>query len=514
MIERGPVALEAIGLIAVHDSQAGAVAALRGLDLSVRRGEIAAVVGPSGSGKTTFLRLVAGLDRPTAGHLAVDGRSIGRMSDAELRDHRRHTVGLVEQHYRHALSPYLPVRRVVELPLALRGIGGRARRLRVDSLLDAVGLADRANALPAELSGGEQQRVAVAAALSARPPLLLADEPTGELDAASGDALLALIREVVRSEGATAVIVTHDPAVESIADRVIVLQDGRAVAERVGPPVAATPGDGAPGHALRRLVDSAGWRAPVVTWRSDRQPRRAARATAPRGDGRPAAILEDVRRTYGGGRVAIRALRGVNATFGSRGVHAVTGPSGSGKSTLLRLIAGLDRPDGGRLTVLGHDLESLDGDGRAALRARSLAVVEQAGGLVPFLDARENVALAGAIRRAARGRANRPNTEALAGEAARVDRLLDRLGLAATAARRPAELSAGERTRVALARALGGEPAILLFDEPTATLDRPNATRMAGLLEELGRERCVIVATHDPALVAVAQTRLDLARPD
>jgi len=499
--------LEASGVIAVHTGASGAVAALRGLDVTIRQGEICAVIGPSGAGKTTFLRLAAGLERPTAGRLAAAGHELGALSDAERSRYRHDLVGIVEQHYRHALSPYLPVRLAVELPLAVRGMSPAARRARATQLLEAVGLGDRGDAVPGELSGGEQQRVATAAAIAPRPILLLADEPTGELDAVAGAALLALLRELVKSEGATAVIVTHDPAVEAIADRVILLQDGRAVAERVGPP--ASP--------LRPLVDSAGWRAPELTWASAPAPSspRPARESASMEDAASAAqavVLDRVTRTYRHGRVGIRALREISGSFPSRGVHAVIGPSGSGKSTLLRLMAGLDRPDDGRVIVLGNDLGQRSDDELALLRARSVAVVEQARGLVPFLDAQENVSLAARVRNEARTAAGATNDATNDAAAEDIDALLERLGLADRATARTADLSAGERARLAVARALVGSPAILLIDEPTATLDRTNARAVASLLEALGADRSIIVATHDPAIIDVAGTHLELTR--
>jgi ABC-type lipoprotein export system ATPase subunit len=499
--------IDAQGLIAVHAAGGGAVAALRGLDLRVAAGEVVAVVGPSGSGKTTLLRLLAGRDRPTAGSLVIHGVAMERAGAAALLHHRRSIVATVDQHYRRALSPYLPVVEIVALPLALRGVSASARAARAGELLRAVGLGHRAGARLGELSGGEQQRIAVAAALAIRPPILLADEPTGELDAASTAELLRLLRTVILAEGATAVVVTHDPAVEAIADRVVVLEDGRAVAVRDGPA-------GAP---ERPLVDVAGWRAPEVTWRHrpvaelDQAPRNEALsptrdvpAATPDGSAVPSVRLRGVARRYGPPGHALIALDGIDADVPEKGVHAVTGPSGSGKSTLLRIVAGLDRPDAGLVEVLGTNLATLGRDDLAAFRAARIGMAEQARGLVPFLNVRENLALAASLHA-------RPGPDA-APQAEDLDALLDRLGLAAHAARRPAELSAGERTRVAIGRALVAGPGLVLLDEPTATLDRVTAARIGALLAAIGRDRAIFVATHDPALIAVADDRLDLER--
>ena len=196
-------AVEAVALIRIHPSNGGAVAALRGLDLRVETGEIAAILGPSGSGKSTLLRLIAGLDRPTAGRLTALGRELGLATDRELARYRRDGVGMVEQHYRRALSPYLRAADAIALPLALRGASPAAQRRRADELLERVGLAGRGAAFRTELSGGEQQRLAFAVAMAARPALLLADEPTGELDAATAATVLEMARDLVRAEGAT-----------------------------------------------------------------------------------------------------------------------------------------------------------------------------------------------------------------------------------------------------------------------------------------------------------------------
>ena len=469
------------GLIAVYPDPTGPVAALRGLDVGVDAGELAAVVGPSGSGKTTLLRLLGGLERPTAGSLEVFGLSLGSASNGALRRYRRDTVATVEQHYRATLSPYQPVGRSVAMPLAVRGVPARERRRRVEELLERVGLGGRAGSLPSELSGGEQQRVAVAAALVTRPRLLLADEPTGELDARTAGELLALLRELVRETGATAVVVTHDEAVERVADRTVHLRDGRAIAQRRG-------------TNLTSLADALGWQAP---------PLRAGSATEPGGqaaDPRPsggaseptgsAVRLDGVSRIYGGSSTAVRAIENVSFALGQGGFHVVSGPSGAGKSTILRLVAGLDDPTAGSIETLGTPLATLDREGRARFRAGRLGIVDQGRGLTPFLTARENVALVLAIH----GRD--PTT---ASERALV--ALDAVGMRELADRRPGSLSAGERTRVSIARALASEPELILLDEPTATLDRANADRMGELLAGLAGPRTIVAATHDRALI-------------
>jgi putative ABC transport system ATP-binding protein len=211
------------------------VRALAGVDLTVEAGEFVSMVGPSGSGKSTLLHLIGGLDRPSAGEIWVQGRALARMSDDEITVFRRRHVGFVFQSFN--LLPALSAAENIALPLLLDGKRMRDVRPRVERLLDLVGLARRAEHRPDELSGGETQRVAIARALVTEPLLLLADEPTGNLDRATGDTILDLIRHANRSQGQTVVLVTHDPHAAAYGDRTVTVRDGRISAE-VRPDVA------------------------------------------------------------------------------------------------------------------------------------------------------------------------------------------------------------------------------------------------------------------------------------
>jgi putative ABC transport system ATP-binding protein len=193
------------------------------VDLTIERGEIVAVLGPSGSGKSTLLALMAGLDRPTSGDVLVEGTAIQDLSEDRLALLRREKIGFVFQSFQ--LLSNLTARENVLLPLEL--LSRKDMGTRADELLAAVGLAERGHHYPSQLSGGEQQRVAVARAFATRPPILLADEPTGNLDSATGARVLDLLLGLRRESGTTLVLVTHDRAVASLADRLIHLQDGR-----------------------------------------------------------------------------------------------------------------------------------------------------------------------------------------------------------------------------------------------------------------------------------------------
>ena len=209
----------AVGPVVVH--------ALRDVDLTVGRGQLVAVRGRSGSGKTTLLSLIGGLDRATSGDVVVDGRSVGAMSPEALVELRRRKIGFIFQAF--GLLSILSAAENVEVPLRLVKAAPAKREERVATLLELVGLGQRGRHRPHELSGGEQQRVAIARALANRPDLLLADEPTGQLDSATGRSIMSLLRAVVRSEGVTAIIATHDPSLIDLADRVIDIHDGRIV---------------------------------------------------------------------------------------------------------------------------------------------------------------------------------------------------------------------------------------------------------------------------------------------
>lgn len=200
------------------------VAALSDVELTVPRGEFTALVGPSGSGKSTLLNLIGGLDCPSAGELCVDGLLLGAATEQQLVRYRRERVGFIFQSFN--LLPTLSAVENVELPMMLAEISRRDRRERAVNLLESVGLAQRILHQPNELSGGEKQRVAIARALANRPLLLLADEPTGNLDSKTGATVLNLLCDLLKTQGLTMVMVTHDPEVAARADRIIHLRDG------------------------------------------------------------------------------------------------------------------------------------------------------------------------------------------------------------------------------------------------------------------------------------------------
>jgi ABC-type lipoprotein export system ATPase subunit len=498
-------AVRADDLFHLYRQAHGDVAALRGLSLEVAAGESVAVLGPSGSGKTTLLSLCAGFARPSSGSLNVLGRSFEASSTGDVARTRRTSIGIVRQHYHLALPRELTVAEIVGFPLRLLG---RSDGSRVAALLRAAGLADKARARPAELSGGEQQRVAVCAALAKRPQLLLADEPTGELDVAATQAVVSLLLELTDEAGAAALIVTHDPTVADACARTIHIRDGRLAAEGTTRPVLIVDEQGwlrLP-RAVReeagvgeRVRAQATWgrvelladepvRTRVVERRLEPQEKRGAEVA-----------LDRITKRYGTRNEPI--VRDLSWTFAPERLHVIAGPSGSGKTTLLNLQAALERPDDGQVWVGGERVDSLDPEEAARLRRRLLGYVSQHSTLVDFLSARENVELALVLRGFDELEARR-----------RTERWLEWVGLEKLAERSADRLSGGEQRRVALARALAPAPRVLLADEPTAHLDRLSGRMVIRLLESAAREggTTIVAASHDPDLVAAADERLVL----
>ena len=205
------------------------VRALDGVDLTIERGELLVIAGPSGSGKTTLLQLLGGLDHPTSGRIRFEGQDLASAGEAELTELRLERVGFVFQQFN--LVPTLAARQNIEAALAPRGLSGTERTTRADELLTSVGLAPRAGHLPSQLSGGEQQRVAIARALANDPDVLLADEPTGNLDSSSGRELIELLARLNAERGLTIVVITHDPTIARGATRTIQMRDGRLLDE-------------------------------------------------------------------------------------------------------------------------------------------------------------------------------------------------------------------------------------------------------------------------------------------
>ncbi|HEY3763956.1 MAG TPA: ABC transporter ATP-binding protein [Gaiellales bacterium] len=512
--------IDARDLFRIHRSSEGEAAALQGLTLHVDPGEVVAVLGPSGAGKSTLMRILAGLERPSAGSARVLGHDMAELRPRHAAALRARSLGIVDQHYHRSLPPELPCREIIGLQLAMLGVARPDRDRRAAELLERVGLTDAAESTPGRLSGGEQQRIAICAAVAHRPALLLADEPAGELDAQNVSVAYHLIAELARDDGATVVLVSHDPAATSVADRTLHIRDGRLSDEssgtgatsivvgrggwlRVPEELLADAGVGRLARAERHehgiLITPAG---PAAA-RAEPEPAAAqARAAAVSAETTIAAVMRGVGMRYGEGRRARVVLDGFDATFDTGRMTALTGRSGSGKSTVLRLLAGMEHPTSGEVVVLGMSVGGLDRAEAAAFRRSHVGVVAQEAGLVDYLSAIENVTLAMSVRGRGEGE-----------EAAETARTwLGRFGLEHRLEHRVARLSAGERQRVAIARAMACAPDLLLVDEPTSRLDQANAAVVGRMLADAAQQHgaTIICATHDPLVTEQADRVLPL----
>ena len=223
--------IECENLVKIYKTKDIEVLALQGLEVRIEKGEMMAIIGNSGSGKSTFLNMIGGLDRPSAGKLLVDGKDLFKMTDAELVDYKRRTVGFVWQNNARNLIPYLTAWQNVQMPMLFER--GSKKKQHALELLEMVGLGHKKNSKLTQLSGGEQQRIAIAIALSNNPKLLLADEPTGSVDAKTGAYILDVLRAINRETDITTVIVTHDPLLAKKVNRVVAIRDGKISSERI-----------------------------------------------------------------------------------------------------------------------------------------------------------------------------------------------------------------------------------------------------------------------------------------
>ncbi len=497
------------------------VIALQGLNLEIPQGEMMALIGPSGVGKSTLLNVIGGLDTPSAGEVWVAGWDLLRMKDQERVKYKRQVVGFVWQQPSRNLLPYLSARENVELPMQHNGVRADVRKKRALELLDTVGLAERADFRPDRLSGGEQQRAALAVALANNPPLLLGDELTGQVDSESAMQVFDALRTVNQAYGTTVIVVTHDPLVASRLDRVVTMRDGRTSTEIRR---RRNQEDGNVHEEEWAILDPMGRlqlpRAYVSTlemrervrlhlepdhisvWpqkgdeqraMDDEQQSPVAHLWSAAGGQRSVVgvsiTAENLTRTFELAGEKIHALRKVDLKIPAGSLSVIKGPSGSGKTTLLNLIAGLDEPTAGAVRVGERLLAEMSPQEKIDLCRQQIGFVFQTFGLLPFLSVEENVQVP--LRLLYTSRQERRVL---------VDEVLEVVGLAERARHRTYELSGGEQQRVAIARALVKRPTLILADEPTGQLDTLTGASIIALLKEIATQTgvTVVVASHDP----------------
>ena len=455
------VAARVVDLVKIYRTETAKVHALQGVSAEFPAGAVTAVVGPSGSGKSSMLRLLAGVDRPTSGVVEVGGRDLAKLRGKELRKIRRGVVGYVFQRPSDNFVSYLTVWEHMQLAERSRTHGSS---LTSDELLERLGIEHRRDHLPHELSGGEQQRAAFAQVLAAGPTLVVADEPTAELDTESGENLLEVVRALTET-GIGFVLATHDHKVATLAHQTLEIDHGLLKEEPTGettrmrrdPEVVAL----ARGHALYRP-----------------QPNVAAPERGP--EGPPVLQVDSITKLYQRGSELVHALEDVTLDLAPGRLLGLMGRSGSGKTTLLNVIAGWEQPDGGRLVW------NLSNGNGSALAWADVAVVPQKLGLIEELTVRKNIEYPARLS----GR-----LEELSG---RIDDLLEEFGLTEMADRVPSETSVGQQQRTALARALVLSPRLLLADEPSGHQDAGWANGVFDALRRAAMDgTCCLVATHN-----------------
>jgi len=494
------------------------VVALQGLDLEVQPGEMMALVGPSGAGKSTLLNVIGGLDTPSAGIVVINGWDLLKMRTRDRTRYKREVVGFAWQQPSRNLLPYLTARENIELPMLVAGMASRQRRQRVDELLQVVELTEQARHRPDQLSGGQQQRVALAVALANNPPLLLGDELTGQIDSQSARQVYEALRKINELYHTTVILVTHDPMVAQLVNRVVAIRDGRtsteirrrhdvesgkmheeewAVLDRAGR--LQLPKSFVEALEMRERVKLRLEETHVTVWPQEKaaefvqfqgiEPELTVPAEVyARPQRGPVVATQKVWRTYDLGVEQVHAVRAANLVIPSGKLVVIKGRSGSGKTTLLNLIAGLDEPTQGSVAVGGKRLSELSMRQRIELRRRHIGFIFQTFGLLPFLSVEENVSVPMRLVRA-------PARE----RKGRVAEVLRLVGLTDRARHRTYELSGGEQQRVAIARALVNRPYLILADEPTGQLDTTTGKGIIQLLRRIVDQTgvTVVIASHD-----------------
>lgn len=445
--------------------------ALRGVTLNITRGEFVAIVGRSGSGKSTLLTLAAGLTTPSAGKVWVEGQDVARLSEGARANLRRRRLGIVFQN--NNLVPFLSALENVELTIERdAGEAGNVTKLpksqvrqQAKDLLEQVGLGERLHHRPAQLSGGEQQRVAIALALANNPLLLLADEPTGELDTTNATAIVHLLADLNRKQGVTIVLVTHNLELAVQTERCLRMADGLL-----------TPFVPAPLENTKVAANGIAKAEPNRTAGFNSNPTLLKATHLVKNYPNQVVVVRDV-------SLEVRAGESV----------ALMGPSGCGKSSLLNLLGGLDLPTSGSVQLEDIVLSSQDNVGMALLRRRAIGFVFQSHNLIATLSALENVALPLVL-----DEVNSVEWQVRAAE------LLQLVGLVGVADKTPDQLSGGQRQRVAIARSLAHRPRLLLADEPTGSLDSDTADQIMRLLRNIAhtQQLGLLIVTHDPVVAA------------
>ncbi len=473
-------------LVKVFHTGAGDFIAINNINLDIMAGEFLGIIGKSGAGKTTLLNIISGVSEITSGDVIFRAPSNGSASDDpeiisirsmgedDLAAWRGRNIGIVYQSFE--LMPQLNLLKNIMLPQDFAGTyRPKISAERALELLDIVELSEHAKKLPAQISGGQKQRVAIARALVNDPPVILADEPTGNLDTVTAETIFQIFEKLV-ANGKTIIMVTHDRNLAARFSRQVYISDGELVSRDHG---IIINGDGEnPPGSQQSLVEEAIIQAGPLEISSDGCRKGAASDTSssepalypgdsapstPAGLDEAAVILRDVVKTYVNAAGEFPALKGINLRMNYGQFISIVGKSGSGKSTLLNMLTGIDHPTSGKVIVGGQDLYRMSESKRALWRGRNVGIVFQFFQLLPTLTLLENTMLP----------MDYCDVYPVSERPSRAMEFLSMVGLEDQAHKLPSSVSSGQQQSAAIARALANDPPIIMADEPTGNLRLP-----------------------------------------
>jgi ABC-type lipoprotein export system ATPase subunit len=495
-------------LVKVYQTGAGGFTAINGINLDIHQGEFLGVIGKSGAGKTTLLNLISGVSELTSGEVLFHARDNGNrrgqrraiavhgMDENELAVWRGNNLGIVYQSFE--LMPQLNLVKNIMLPQDLLGTyRPRVSHEHALELLARVELTEHAYKLPAHTSGGQKQRIAIARALVNDPPVIIADEPTGNLDTVTAETIFRIFEALVE-QGKTIILVTHDNSLAQRFSRRVYLSDGKIVDSYDQGTFVVEKGSGGSsqvsesvavatqtGPGCRETEPGAG------TLQRKRQGNSGPAVQASEFDPDNAAIvLRNVTKTYVNAAGEFPALKGINLQMSYGQFVSIVGKSGCGKSTLLNMLTGIDHPTSGEVIVGGQNVYEMTESQRALWRGRTVGIVFQFFQLLPTLTLLENTMLPMDYCDVYRTN-ERPE---------RAMELLSMVGLEGQAHQLPASVSSGQQQSAAIARALATDPPIIVADEPTGNLDSRSADAVLRLFSEMAHQgKTILLVTHDPS---------------
>jgi ABC-type lipoprotein export system ATPase subunit len=495
-------------VVKIYDTGAGGFTALKGITLEVKTGEFLGIIGKSGAGKTTLLNMLSGVSVISSGTVLfypqkqlsdnenLKPLSIGEMNQDELAVWRGRNLGIVYQSFE--LLPQLNLMNNIMLPQEFLGQYHAAiSRQRAMELLEMVELGEHAYKLPAHISGGQKQRIAIARALVNDPPVIIADEPTGNLDTVTSETIFRIF-EVLVERGKTIILVTHDNSLAARFSRQVYISDGELVRSHDQSTFAGEKGSSDSSQLLESIAVATEKRAstPETEDRAGMKHRECQGNNGTAGQASEidsnncAIVLRDVTKTYVNAAGEFPALKGINLQMGYGQFVSLVGKSGCGKSTLLNMLTGIDHPTSGEVIVGGKNIYEMSESQRALWRGRNVGIVFQFFQLLPTLTLLENTMLPMDFCNVYRA-SERPK---------RAMDLLAMVGLEEQAHKLPASVSSGQQQSAAIARAMATDPPIIVADEPTGNLDSRSADTILRLFSELaGQGKTILLVTHDPS---------------